>query len=211
MTTEGGVYPFYVFPFDPCQMGTWVYPTECSMVIGITWNPWLNQKHHNLLNVCEVYCGWQPMTAAALPKPSRVGKMLADAYLVPFSTRRTSAGQPQLSGHQSTGSHLYTGSLWWSPAVLQHPDQTTWAKLEFWGTAERTTIQVSLRTVQDCTQSGDAGSLDQWVQQKYHLSLKCNIIFSSNHPKVLKWTGEINFDHVTLIYPFSHLCVVSIR
>ena len=26
------------------------------------------------------------MTAAALPKPSRVGKMLADAYLVPFCT-----------------------------------------------------------------------------------------------------------------------------
>ena len=86
MTTEGGVDPFYVFPFDPCHMGTWVYPTECSMVIRITWNPWLNQKHHNLLNVCEVYCGWQPLTAAALPKPSRVGKMLTAAYLVPFST-----------------------------------------------------------------------------------------------------------------------------
>lgn len=142
-------------------------------------------------------------------KAFRSGEGARSRMFHPLSTLRASVGQPQLSGHQSTGSHLYTGSLWWSPEVLRHPDQTTWAKLEFWGTAERTTIQVSLKTVQDCAQSGDARSLDQWVQQKYHLSLKCNIIFSSNHPKVLKWTSEINFDHITLIYPFYYLCVVK--
>ena len=151
MTAEGVAYPFYVFPSDPCQTGTGVHPAERSMATGITWNPWLNQKH-NLLNVCEVYCRWQPMNAVALPKPSKWGRRSQLRIWAPSALCRTSVGQPQLLGHQSTGSHLYTGSLWWSPSVLRHPDRTTWPKMEFWGTAERTTIHLSLRIVQDCAQ-----------------------------------------------------------